>query len=400
VTGVIVDELRARARTWLAAHAPRHRTGSDAWAARVAPLTAEQERAAVARARDFQAALFDAGLAGITWPRSCGGQGLTLLHQIAFDEEAEGFELPSGYYFHVGHGMCGPTILAHGTPEQQARYPRPLLRGDEIWCQLFSEPGAGSDLASLQTRAVRDGDHWVVSGQKVWSSGAHLAQFGLLLARTDPEAPKHRGLTMFVVDMGSTGVTTRPLRQMSGAANFNEVFLDDVRVPDDHRLGPLHAGWQVSLTTLTNERVAIGAARAEADQIDSLVELACDLGRSRDAVVRDRLASLHIHRRLIDYLSERIRTAVVSGGSPGPEGSVLKLATTRLAKDVAALGAELAGAGATAWPPGNGRAIGRGNPWVDLLLASPGRSIGGGTDEVQKNVVAERVLGLPKEPTG
>jgi alkylation response protein AidB-like acyl-CoA dehydrogenase len=358
----------------------------------VAPVDVSRERVAVARAEEFQAALFDAGLAGITWPRELGGQGLTVQHQVAFDEEAADFELPTGYYFHVGHGMCGPTLLAHGTSGQKTRYIRPLLRGEELWCQLFSEPGAGSDLASLQTRAKPVGDQWVVSGQKVWSSGAHLARFGILLARTDPEAQRHQGLTMFVVDMTSPGISVRPLRQMSGAANFNEVFFSDVEVPDDNRLGPLDAGWQVALTTLTNERVSIGAARAEAEQIDSLVRLARELGRASDPVIRDRLARLHIHARIVDCLSGRVRAAVVAGGKPGPEGSVLKLASTHLAKQVASLGADLAGPRATAWETADGRS----NPWVDLLLSAPGRSIGGGTDEVQKNVVAERVLGLPR----
>lgn len=387
-----VEELRARARQWLCTHAEPRQAGSEAWKARVAPIDVAQEQEAVARARQFQAALFDAGLAGITWPTEHGGQGASILHQLAFDEEAAGFELPSGYYFHVGHGMCGPTLLAHGTPAQQARYVRPLLRGDEMWCQLFSEPGAGSDLASLQTRADRTADGWLVNGQKVWSSGAHLARFGILLARTDPEAPKHKGLTMFVVDMTNPGVTVRPLRQMSGAANFNEVFFTDAVLSDGDRLGEPNDGWRVALTTMTNERVSIGAARAEADQIDSLVEVARDLGRGSDPVVRERLARLHIQARVIDCLSGRMRAAVMAGGTPGPEGSVLKLASTALAKDVAALGADLAGPRVTAW---DARA-GRSNPWADLLLSAPGRSIGGGTDEVQKNVVAERVLGLPR----
>jgi alkylation response protein AidB-like acyl-CoA dehydrogenase len=396
VTGVIVDELRARARTWLAAHAPRHRTGSDAWAARVAPLTAEQERAAVARARDFQAALFDAGLAGITWPRSCGGQGLTLLHQLAFDEEAESFELPSGYYFHVGHGMCGPTILAHGTPALQDRYLRPLLRGDEMWCQLFSEPGAGSDLASLRTRAVQDGDHWVVNGQKVWSSGAQFSEWGLLISRSDPDVPKHRGLTAFVIPMDLPGVTVRPIKQMSGGSSFNEVFFDDVRVADSMRLGDIGDGWKVALTTLGFERDhsdSGASGRRVGGSWRQALGTARAMGVTVDPVVRQRLARLYSHHR-IEQLTNRRAADVRRAGQPaGPEGSLGKLLWTENMNLMSDVMSSVLGAGLIADIGDWGTYA-----WGAHVLGAPGYRIAGGSDEIQRNIIGERVLGLPVEP--
>jgi alkylation response protein AidB-like acyl-CoA dehydrogenase len=386
-----MQDFRARARHFLREHSPRKTPGS--WARWIAPMTEAEEREAVAGAREFQRLLFDAGLAGIRWPREYGGQALTLAHQLAFDEEARPYDLPSGYVFSIGLGMCFPTVLAHGTPAQRDRHLRALLRGDEIWCQLFSEPEAGSDLAALRTRAVATDGGWVLDGQKLWCSGAHISDFGIVLARTDPELPKHQGLTMFVVDMRSAGITTRPFRQMSGASFFNEVFFDDVHLPAESVLGEVNEGWRASTTTLMSERFALGTVRVEVDQVASLLELARATGQDQDPVIRDRIAEVLVQQKVVDLLGQRMLGAVLRGREPGPEGSVTKLAGARMTRSVASAGSALAGSAGIAWPDGSADAI-----WSQLLVWSPGRSIAGGTDEVQKNVVAERVLGLPREP--
>jgi alkylation response protein AidB-like acyl-CoA dehydrogenase len=273
------------------------------------------------------------------------------------------------------------------------------LRADAVWCQLFSEPGAGSDVASLQTRAVRDGDEWVVNGQKVWTSGAHHSDFGLLLARTNPEVPKHRGISMFVVDMHAAGVTTRPLRQIDGSAHFNEVFFDDVRLPADALVGELDEGWRGAVAMLANERVAIGAGgRAQqlgGDAYAPLVDLARAHGRTGDPVVRQQLADIYSRERILGLLGMRIRAALVAGRAPGPEGSVAKLATTILGKRGADLGMAIAGAAGQAWEP---RAGGQPGDQAASLLFAPMLGIAGGTSEIQRNIIGERVLGLPKDP--
>src|ERR1700754_4392996 len=276
-----IEEYRSSVRAWLRAHAPAPAVG----------LSAEQQ---LRRAREFQAALHDAGYAGITWPQDVGGQGLSPAEQQVFSDEAAEYDLPT-YPFTIGMGMCGPTLVDLGTPEQKRRYLPKLLRGEEIWCQLFSEPGAGSDVASLQTRAVPDGDHWVVNGQKVWTTNAQFADFGALLARTDPERPKHAGLTMFIVDMHAPGVTVRPLKDMSGRAPFNEVYFDDVRIPDDAVIGEVNRGWQAAGTMLGHERVSIGAPRRPRSnplEFASLVDLARHEGVAADPAQRERLAEL------------------------------------------------------------------------------------------------------------
>src|SRR2546423_1658122 len=243
----------------------------------------------LAQQKALQAKLYEAGFAGITWPAEYGGQGLTNRHQMIWAQESGGYELPT--IFTIGLGMCGPTVLTHGTEEHKERYIRPMLRGDEVWSQLFSEPGAGSDVASLQTRAIRDGDEWVVNGQKAWTSGAHYSDWGIGLARTDPDQPKHRGISMFILDFKAPGVTVKPLRQMTGGANFNEVFFDDLRIPHDYLLGDVNEGWRCAITTLMNERVAIGAGGGggRAGGVDSLIRAARRRGLDKDPVMRQRL---------------------------------------------------------------------------------------------------------------
>ena len=336
----------------------------------------------LARARTCQRLLYENGFAGIDWPREHGGQGLGAAEVVAFNQEAARYELPITPFI-IGLGMCGPTIVAHGTDDQRARYLRPLLSGEEIWCQLFSEPGAGSDLASVRTAAVEVDGTWRLTGQKVWTSGAHNARYGMILARSDPSSVRHAGLTMFVIAMDAPGVTIRPLRQMTGAVHFNEVFLDDVAV--EGVLGEVGNGWRTALTTLMNERVSIGSGPSTFGvAFDDLRRLATDAG----AVERDALARAHTDATLVRLLGQRVTDAILAGATPGPEGSLAKLAGTAAAKRSASLAVGLVGPSAVA---GDG-------PWADAVCSAPGLSIAGGTDEVLRNVVGERVLGLPREP--
>jgi acyl-CoA dehydrogenase len=287
----------------------------------------------------------------------------------------------------VGIGMAGPTIIAHGSEAQKERYLEPLLRADEIWCQLFSEPGAGSDLAGITTRAVRDGDDWIVTGQKTWSSGGHYADLGILLARTDPRAPKHKGITYFLVDMKSPGIEVRPLVEMTGDSHFNEVFLNEVRIPDSARLGDEGAGWAATQTTLMNERMAMGGV----ESMISFADLCAFVKQSPqriDGVMRDEMARLYSWLRTLQLLNARVVTKLGRGEMPTAESSVMKLAIARIMTKAADLALRSAGPAALA----------RRGYWQNQFLFSPAWHIAGGTDEIQKNVAAERVLGLPREP--
>lgn len=384
-----LSSFRERVRRWLAEQAE-----PNGWTSHTAPQAPESDGDALKRARACQRSLHDAGLTGITWPADYGGQGLGVREQVVFDEEVADADLPLRP-FAVGLGMCGPTLLTAGTEEQRRRYLHPLLRGDELWCQLFSEPGAGSDVAALETRARPVEDGWLVTGQKVWTSGAHQADFGLLLARTDPDVPKHRGLTMFVLDMHAAGVTVRPLQDMTGATEFSEVFLDDVHVPHHHLLGDVGDGWRTALTTLMNERVSIGTRPSTA--IPTAGEL-LEQARSHDIAdshsLHDALIDAYVRDRIVTLMGTRIREAIKQGQQPGPEGSVAKLASTELVTRCARLQAEMSGPAATAWEHDDPTGA---NPSAPLLLA-PAFSIAGGTDEVLRNIIGERVLGLPKEP--
>ncbi len=342
------------------------------------------------RAKAWQAAKFDAGLAKITWEPELGGRNGSAEEQIVFNQEEAAQKTPPDL-FTVGLNFVAPTLRAHGTPEQKARYLRPLLRGDTVWCQMFSEPSAGSDSAGLATKAVRDGDEWILNGQKVWTSGAHIADYGEVLCRTDPDVPKHQGITAFVVDLRAPGVTVRPLRQMTGTAEFNEVFFDDVRVPHENVIGEVDDGWHVAVTTLMNERSSLGGGRAGPSTLPARL---ADLARRRgtlDAVTRQRIVDIHIQSELSRFLGMRTLTAALQGRRPGPEGSVAKLGATKLNVDAAQLGMDLLGATGLL-------AEGDDSRWVRKFLWSPAHRIGGGTDEVNRNIVAERALGLPGEP--
>jgi alkylation response protein AidB-like acyl-CoA dehydrogenase len=379
-----IGKFRDRARAWLEANAPRPSDDAEEIGGSRG-IKAQQA---------FQAKLYDAGFAGITWPAAYGGQGLTNAEQIAFSEEARRYSLPVGAFI-IGLGMPGPTILECGSEEQKQRYIRPMLRGEEIWCQLFSEPGAGSDVASLQSSAVRDGDTWILNGQKVWTSGAQYSDFGAILARTDPTRPKHQGISMFIVDMHAPGVTVRPLRVATGSAPFNEVFFDNVRLGPGSLIGAENQGWAAAVVMLRNERVAIGTMTASRNSplgSESLRALAVKLDRAGDPAVQRRLAELYARERAYSLFGRLLREEAMSGQSPGARGSVAKLAGAELGAFAAAVAADVLGDAIAGYDSAEIAAV------VTSIVAVPGGSIAGGTNEIQRNIIGERVLGLAKDP--
>jgi alkylation response protein AidB-like acyl-CoA dehydrogenase len=367
------------------------RAECDAWLRENLPRLDEMPKDAIARMKVWQAMKFDAGLAKITWSPEDGGRNGTAVQQIIFDQEHAEHRTPPNL-LQVGLDFIAPTIRAHGTEEQRSTYLRPAVRGEQIWCQMFSEPGAGSDVDGLSTSAVREGDEWVINGQKVWTSVAHLSDFGEVLCRTNPDAPKHRGITAFILDLRTPGVTIRPLRQMTGTAEFNEIFLDNVRVPHSNVIGDVDGGWHVAVTTLMNERKSLGSGGS--GRRNSLSKRLGDLARRRgtlDAVTRQQIVDVHIQSELCRFLSLRSLTAALHGERPGPEGSVAKLASTKLNLDAGNLGMTLLGASGMAVEVEDQR-------WMTRFLWGPGHRLGGGTDEVNRNIIAERVLRLPGEP--
>lgn len=347
------------------------------------------------KAKSFQMDLSQAGLAGITFPEEYGGAGLSDTHQEIFNEVSASWHMPTSP-LSISHGMCLPMLNQFGTHEQKLRFMPDNISGKTIWCQLFSEPGAGSDVASLSTRAVLDGDQWVINGQKVWTSGAHYCDYGLVVARTDPSLPKHRGLTMFIVDMSDPAVEIRPLKQISGGSGFNEVFFTDLHIPKNFQLGELNQGWNLAISMLMFERVSIGASAGglNTDRSPDLIRLAQDSGQANDPIIRQKLTDLWIKEKIKGFIGQRIRDAVSAGQVPGPEGSIAKLngaLIARLARDTSI---SLVKAEAQAWDVENEN----GEQWANACLGAAGISIAGGTDEVQRNIIGERVLGLPKEP--
>ena len=383
-----IEAFRQRLRAWLAREAP-----ANGWDCPSAVDEPESDR--LARARHCQRLIADAGFAGITWPVEHGGQGLGVAEQLVFDQETAHYNLPLTPLV-ITLGICGPALLAMGTDAQKLRHLRPLLTGDEMWCQLYSEPGAGSDIAGLSTRATRLDDGWLIDGQKVWTSGAANCAFGLLLARSNVDVPKHHGLTMFIVDMALPGIDVRPLRQMNGSSRFNEVFFDGVLLADDAVVGEVDQGWRVATTMLATERVSIGSGSAgrDAHEVSALIAAA----RRNDAIgtpsVRANLARAYERERIADLLGERVAGQVLAGRKPGPEGSLIKLVGTRRSQLAAQLGVDLHGIARVAWDP----QCSADGQWSKVMLAAPGLSIAGGTTEVQKNIIGERVLGLPREP--
>jgi alkylation response protein AidB-like acyl-CoA dehydrogenase len=375
-------EYRSKVRAWLEEHKGQ---------APVNPGAGQvDEDATLAARRAWQAHLTEGGLNGITWPAEYGGQGLGPLHQVVVNQEISAAGVP-GILDIIGVGMLGPTIIAHGTEEQKERHLLPLLRGDEIWCQMFSEPAAGSDLAGIQTRARRTDDGWVLNGQKVWTTNAQHATYGLLLARTDPGVPKHKGLTMFIVPMDAPGVTVRPLRQISGEAHFNEVFFDDVPLEPDAVVGPVDGGWGVALTTLMFERVTIGlGSEGFGWRADRFAEaLLDDEHAPRDREVRHRFGELATEFLALRFTGYRMLTTLQRGGIPGPEGGMAKVTTIKAAIEASELLADTLGPDAL-------REDGEG--WGKLVSDLPGFKSAGGTEEILRNMVGERVLGLPPEP--
>jgi acyl-CoA dehydrogenase len=364
-----------------------------------AEKTPEQELAEVEDSKKWRQKVFDAGFGWITGPSRYGGRQLPGSYENVWQSAQARYDTPPLTPFGIGLGMVAPTILAHATDPVKDRYLRSLYRGEIIACQLFSEPAAGSDLASLQTRAERDGDEWVVNGQKVWTSGAQYSDIGEIICRTDPDVPKHKGLTGFVINMHAPGVEVRPLRQMTGGASFNEVFFTDVRVADDHRLGDVNQGWTVALTTLMNERAAIGggggAGLGGTASGSRLIDLLQHLGKAKDPVLRQRLADVWIHQTVARYTNMRAMEKVKAGQLPGPEMSIAKLSLTNNLQRVSAFLSQALGpkliADSGQWGT---------YAWAELVLGVPGFRVAGGTDEVMKNIVGERVLGLPKEPPG
>ena len=356
----------------------------------------ELEREMLADAQTFRTSRFDAGFGWITGPTEYGGRGLDKSYQSAYDAVEAQYEVPNQTFYLIGVGMVAPTILAHGSDAAKERYLKAMWRGDIVACQLFSEPGAGSDLASLQTKAIRDGEEWRITGQKVWTSGAQYSDIGEIIARTDADQPKHKGLTGFIVDMKAPGVEVRPLRQMTGGASFNEVFFTDVRVPDDHRLGDVNTGWSVALTTLMNERAAIGAgggASGTGGTMTRLIEMVRYFGLSQDPLVRQHLADLATRARVASYTNQRALAKIRVGQLPGPELSIAKLSSTQLLQRIGdfvslVLGPKLI-ADTGEWGT---------YAWSQIVLGTPGMRVAGGTDEVMRNIVGERVLGLQKDP--
>ncbi|SFW78241.1 acyl-CoA dehydrogenase family protein [Amycolatopsis australiensis] len=354
---------------------------------------------------EFLRARFDAGLAWIHFPAGLGGQNAPRALQSVVDNAFAEAGAPDNNprRIGIGLGMAAPTILAFGTPEQRERYLRPLWTGEEVWCQLFSEPGAGSDLAALGTRAVRDGDDWIVTGQKVWTSGAHESQWAILVTRTDPDVPKHQGMTYFLCDMTAPGVEVRPLRQITGEAEFNEVFLTDVRIPDTQRLGAVGEGWKVAQTTLMNERVAIGGhvLPREGGLIGIVAKTWRERPELRTPELRDRLVKHWVEAETLRLAGTRLRQQLAAG-APGPEGSAMKVAFSELNQALTGLEVELLGEEGLAYDDWTFRRPAivdfTGREAGYRYLRAKGNSIEGGTSEILRNIIAERVLGLPSEP--
>ena len=356
-------------------------------------VTPESEARDLAKAQEWRATRFDAGLGHITGPEEYGGRGLPGPYDRLYGQLEGGYKTPNQSFFGIGLGMVAPTIEAHATTEVKDAYLRKMYRGDLVGCQLFSEPGAGSDLASLQCKAERDGDEWLITGQKVWTSGAQYSDIGEIICRTDPDLPKHKGLTGFVVDMKAPGVEIRPLRQMTGGASFNEVFFTEVRVPDNHRLGDVNQGWSVALTTLMNERASIGAGGGGgSSSINRLIQMLRHFDLDQDAVARQRLMDVYINTQVAKFNNQRALDKIKLGQLPGPEMSIAKLSLTNNLWRTANFVVDVLGPRAMADTGEWGTYA-----WNQLLLGVPGMKVAGGTDEVMKNIVGERVLGLPKD---
>jgi alkylation response protein AidB-like acyl-CoA dehydrogenase len=388
--------FRREARRWLEENASLRAPGQRAF--NLADQRGDPNR--VERAQDWQARKADAHWACITWPKEYGGRDASPIQSVIWSQEEARFAVPPNL-FTIGQGMLGPTIMAHGSEGQKQRYLEPMLRGEEIWCQMFSEPGAGSDLAGLRTRAERDPatGEWVVDGQKIWTSGAHYSRFGMIVTRTDPEAAKHAGITYFIVDMESPGVEIRSIKQINGALNFSEVFFDQVRIRDENRVGEVNDGWRGAITTLMNERATIGGSGAGGPSHDDLLQLA---GRIRlpggsaleDAAVRHRIADFFTRTKALQYTGYRTLTSLSRGETPGPQSSLGKLVGAAMRQQMAAFAIELQALSGALLDRDQSESEAA---WQNAYLGSPGARLAGGTDEILRNIISERVLGMPAE---
>ena len=376
----------------------RFREEARAWLKANVPTAAELEGLDyIGKAKLWQKRKYDAGWACLRWPKEFGGRGASAIEQVIWGQEESKFETPQSV-FQIGQGMAAPTLMAYATDEQKKRFLPKLASGEEIWCQLFSEPAGGSDLAALRTRSEKRGDEWVVNGQKIWTSGAHYSDWGILVTRSDPTVPKHKGLTYFFLSMKSPGVTVKPIKQISGGANFNEVYFTDVRIPDGQRLGAVGQGWQVSLTTLMNERASIGGGGMGvgfkvAYKLAQKVMIN-DKPAIEDGAVRARLANWYAEESGLKYTGYRTMTALSRGQTPGPENSIGKAVGAPKTQDMASFCMDLLEMAGTIDDPEVAEAAGL---LQMTYMASPGGRIAGGTDEIMLNILAERVLGLPQD---
>ena len=380
-------EFRAKARSWIDANAAPHWKDID---------PRQRDTKGLEISKEWQKRKFDARWACIHWPQAFGGRDATPIERVIWAQEEGTLGLLS-VVFVIGQGMCGPTLMAHGTAQQKERHLNNIASGDEIWCQLFSEPSAGSDLAGLRTRAERSGDDWVINGQKIWTSGAHYSDFAILIARTDPNVAKHQGLTMFVLDMRTPGVTVKPIKQISGHSDFNEVYFDDVRIPDENRLGEVGNGWRVALTTLMNERLAVSGAFPT--NFEEMFEMTRQIEGENgpaisDASVRDKLADWYVRSAGLRNIQNRMMSALSRGATPGPEASITKLILGVNRQAMASFMLDTQDAyGVISDTP---HAVDDGL-FHSVFLRSAANRIEGGSDEILRNVIAERVLGLPEE---
>lgn len=384
--------FRAEARAWINANAPKE-------------LEAELSQPTVGRiqlknrdileeSKKWQKKKAAGGWACLHWPKEYGGRGASPIERVIWQQE-EGFYGKLEGVFLIGQGMCGPTVMAFGNEQDKKKYLPKLASGEEIWCQLFSEPSAGSDVAGLRTRAEKKGDDWIVNGQKVWTTGAHFSDYGIVITRTDPTQPKHKGLTMFWLDMKSPGVEVKPIKQANGQSEFNEVYFTDVKIPDSQRLGAVNDGWNVSLTTLMNERMSIGARQSTG--FPELFKFCSDLMLEDglaidDKNVRSKLASWAVKASGLKYTSYRSISALSRGDRPGPENSIGKLVAGTMLQDIAMFAMDLQGAAGVLT---DADSVGAAGQFQAMLLRSPSDRIAGGTDEILRNIIAERVLGLP-----
>ena len=349
-------------------------------------------------AKFWQKKKYDAGWACITWNKEFGGIGATAIQSVIWNQEESKYDVPQGV-FQIGQGMAAPTLMTWGQPDHHERYLPKLASGEEIWCQLFSEPAGGSDLAALRTKAEKDGDDWIINGQKIWTSGAHYSDYGILVVRTDPNVAKHKGLSYFFLDMKSPGVEIKPIKQLTGGAGFNEVYFTDVRIPDSQRLGEVGQGWQVALTTLMNERAAIGGGGGGVN-VDLAYKIASEVmidGKTatQDSAVRAKLANWYVQESGLKFTGYRSMTALSKGTTPGPENSIGKLVGAPKNQEMASFCMDLMEMNGAIWDEELSKEAGL----VQMsYMGSPGLRIAGGTDEIMANIIAERVLGLPQEP--